>query len=324
MTSPPTDPRRAPGPEGILGLRNFLRFATHPLDWLRELADRYGDVVEIKIAGKPWFLVSHPEHIEEVFVKHARVMLRDEYAEVLQRALGMGLLTSDGELWKRQRRLMAQAFIPKRIQSYADTMVRVAESGLAQWHHGQVKNLHREMSRITLEVVAEVLFGTGVTPEETERVGAAMEVINEFFANSPEELLKLPAWVPTPRNRRVNHAIRQIDDVVYRIIAERRAAAPRDDFLGTLLAAQDDDGVRMSDQQLRDEAITLFLAGHETTALALAHTLFLLSTHPDVERKLHREIVEVLGGRLPTAAETKQLVYTERVLKESMRIFPPA
>jgi cytochrome P450 len=324
MASNPRTARRAPGPDGSFGARNFVRFALDQLGWLREIADRHGDTVELKIAGKPWFLVSHPEQIEEVFVKHARVMLRDEYAVVLQRALGLGLLTSDGELWKRQRRLMAQAFVPKRIQGYADAMVRVTEAGLARWRHGQVMNLHQEMSRITMEVVADVLFGTGVSPEETERVGAAMEDINEFFANSPEALLKLPAWVPTPRNRRMNRAIQEIDAVIYRIITERRAAPPREDFLGTLLAAQDDDGAKMSDQQLRDEAITLFLAGHETTALTLAHTLFLLSTHPDVERKLHAEIDEVLGDRPPTAADMKRLAYTERVLKESMRLFPPA
>ena len=324
MASNPTTARRAPGPDGSFGARNFVHFALDQLGWLREIADRHGDIVAIKIAGRPWFLVSHPEQIEEVFVKHARIMLRDEYAVVLQRALGLGLLTSDGELWKRQRRLMAQAFVPKRIQSYADAMVRVTEAGIARWRHGEVVNLHQEMSRVTMEVVADVLFGTGVSPEETEMVREAMEDINEFFANSPEAVLKLPSWVPTPRNRRVNRAIEQIDSLIYRIIAGRRAEAPRDDFLGTLLAAQDEDGAKMSDQQLRDEAITLFLAGHETTALALAHTLFLLSTHPDVERRLHAELAEVLGDRSPGAADVKRLACTERVLKESMRLFPPA
>jgi cytochrome P450 len=180
------------------------------------------------------------------------------------------------------------------------------------------------MSRVTMEVVADVLFGSGIPTEDYETVRDAMEVVNEFFANSPEAMLKIAPWVPTPRNVRMKRAVAQIDELIYRIIAKRRAGDARDDFLGTLLTAQDDDGARMDDKQLRDEAVTLFLAGHETTALALAHTLFLLSTHPDVERRLYAELSEVLAGRAPTAADVKALPYTERVLKESMRLFPPA
>lgn len=324
MNQVSTTEHRAPGPGGLVGARNLVRFATSQLEWLRELADRYGDIVEVNLAGRRWFLVNHPEQIDEVFVKHARIMLRDEYATVLQRALGLGLLTSDGDLWRRQRKLMAQAFVPRRIQSYADAMVRVTAAGMKRWRHGEVVNLHQEMSRITMEVVADVLFGTGVSPDETEMVREAMEHINEFFASSPEAMMRLPPWVPTPRNRRTNRSIERINKLIFRIIAERRGGPQRDDFLGTLLATQDEDGSGMSDQQLRDEAVTLFLAGHETTALALAHTFFLLSTHPDVERKLHAEIAAHLGERLPTAADMKQLAYTERVLKESMRLFPPA
>lgn len=314
----------APGPSQRWGVRNLLRFATDQLAWLRELADRYGDVVELRILGKPWFLVVHPDDIEDVLVKHARVMGRDDYTVVLQRALGLGLLTSDGELWKRQRKLMSAAFVPKRIQSYAEAMVRVTEAGLTPWRDGAVVNLHQEMSRVTMEVVADVLFGAGVTKRDTDTVRDAMEVINEFFSNSPEAIAKVPEWFPTPRNRRMVRAVAEVDELIFRIIAERRRGPARDDFLGTLLAAQDDDGSGMTDRQLRDEAVTLFLAGHETTALTLAHTLFLLSKHPDVERRLHAEVSQVLGDRAPTAADVKALPYLERVIKESMRLYPPA
>jgi cytochrome P450 len=175
-----------------------------------------------------------------------------------------------------------------------------------------------------MEVVADVLFGSGLGPADVHTVREAMEVVNEYLANSPEAILKLPGWVPTPRNRAVNHAVKQVDELLYRIIARRRGGEPLDDLLGTLLAAQDDEGARMSDEQLRDEAITLFLAGHETTALLLAHTLYLLSKHPDVERTLHAELASVLGGRPPTAADVRALPYAERVLKEAMRLYPPA
>src|SRR5690606_36625478 len=138
---------------------------------------------------------------------NARIMRRDDYMEVLQRALELGLLTSDGELWKRQRKLMAQAFTPKRVAEYAGTMVRVTDGALASWRHGQEINLHQEMSRITMEIVADVLLGASVTPADVRTVRESMEVINEFFANSPEAIAKLPAWVPTPRNVRLNRAV---------------------------------------------------------------------------------------------------------------------
>jgi cytochrome P450 len=175
-----------------------------------------------------------------------------------------------------------------------------------------------------MEVVAEVLFGASVGPAEVHLVREAMETINEFLASSPEAMLQIAEWVPTPRNARVRRAIGQIDALIYGIIARRRAGEQRDDLLGTLLAAQDEDGANMSDRQLRDEAVTLFLAGHETTALLLAHTLYLLSKHPAIERRLLAEIDEVLGGRRPTAADVKTLPYTDRVLKEVMRLYPPA
>jgi len=320
-----TEHRTPPGPPGAFGLRNVYRFSTDQLNLLTDLRARHGDVVRLKVLGKPWFTFSHPDDIEAIMLKHNKIMGRDQYIVVLQRALGMGLLTSDGPLWKRQRRLMATAFTPKRIETYADTMVEVTDRALRPWHDGQEINLHKEMSRVTMQVVAEVLFGTGVTPNDVETVGASLEVLNEYFANSPEAMLMLPRWVPTPRNLRVERAVKDIDSILYRIIAERRASGEeRDDLLGRLLAAQDDDGTSMSDQQLRDEAVTLFLAGHETTALALAHTLYFLSKHPDVRRRVFAELDEVVGDRTPRADDYRRLEYLGRVLKESMRLLPPA
>jgi cytochrome P450 len=313
-----------PGPASRFGLRNLARFARDQLGMLRDVAQTYGDVACVELLGQRYYLVSHPDDIEAVLVKHARVMLRDRHSVVLERALGKGLLTSDGERWRHQRRLMAQAFVPRRIQSYGAAMARVTDAGLRRWRDGAEVNVHQEMSRLTMEVVADVLFGSGLAAQDVALVRDSMETVNEFFANSPEAVVLLPAWVPTPRNRRMNAAVASLDALIYQIIARRRAGEPRDDLLGTLLAAQDDDGARMSDGQLRDEAMTLFLAGHETTALALAHTLYLLGTHPEVAERLRAELDAVLGDRLPTADDARALPFTERVLKESLRLYPPA
>ncbi|HRG94803.1 MAG TPA: cytochrome P450 [Polyangiaceae bacterium] len=331
-------PRRAPGPTDPYGILNVAKMtAEGTLAFLRRLTDEYGDVVQLKIFGRDYFLVNHPDDIEDVLVKQSAVMGRDEYVVVLERVLGQGLLTSSGELWRRQRKLMAQAFTPRRIRDYGETMARVTASAL-RYADGEIINIHVEMARITMEVVAAVLFGATLRPSDLAMVGESLEVLNTFFANSPEAMLKVPAWVPTPLNRKVAAAVARLDGLIYAILAARRAEraqhsreAPREagesekeDLLGVLLSAQDEGGATMSDRQLRDEAMTLFLAGHETTALALAYTFYLLSTHPAAEQRVREELDRVLGDRLPTAEDVKQLVFTERVLKESMRLYPPA
>ena len=302
----------------------FAEFSRDQLGFLDSLGEKQGDVARFEMMGTRFWLLRHPRDVEALLVEHARSVGRDDYVQALQRALGQGLLTSDGELWRRQRRLMAQAFTPKRIATYAEAMVRVAGASLERWRDGASLNLHREMGRIAAEVVSEVLFGTSVSADEVTMVGDALEVLNEFFSHSPEAVFRLPKWLPTPRNHRMNTAVEAIDRLVFRIVRERRSSTSRDDLLGTLLAAQDDDGTRMTDAQLRDEVVTLFLAGHETTALALTHAFYFLSRHPDVERRLHAELAEVLAGRAPTSNDVRSLPFTECVLKEAMRLFPPA
>jgi cytochrome P450 len=316
--------RAASGPAGVFGIRNVVRFTTLQLRWLREMAEEHGDVVPVKMLGQQWFIVSHPDDIERMLVKDARVMVRDRGIEIIRRVLGDGLLTSEGEKWKRQRKLMAQAFTPKRIHDYGAAMVRVADAALGRWKDGATINLHREMARVTMEVVADVLFGAGMSTPDVESVGGAVEIANEYFSGSPEAMLRIPKWLPTPRNVRTNRAVATLDRVVLGIIARRRTTEAREDLLGTLLAARDEDGAGMDDVQLRDEVMTLFLAGHETTSLALSHCLYLLSKHPEIERRLHHELATVLGGRLPTADDARALPFTEQVLKEAIRLYPPA
>jgi cytochrome P450 len=208
-------PERPPGPRDPTGLLMAARLYAGTLEMLRELTDSYGDIVRFKLLGSDFYLLNHPNDIEEAFARQAQAMARDEYSETLERTLGHGLLTSDGELWRRQRKLMAQAFTPKRIRDYGETMVAVTSRGLAL-RHGQIINIHAELSRITMEVVAAVLFGATIGAQQVASVGAAMKTLNEFYANSPEAVLMLPRWVPTPLNRRVNAAVEQLDSVVYR------------------------------------------------------------------------------------------------------------
>jgi cytochrome P450 len=244
-----------------------------------------------------------------------------------KRLLGEGLLTSEGEHHRRQRRLAQPAFHRKRIESYGAAMVDYAARDSARWRDGETLDMTQEMMRLTLAIVGKTLFDAEVESEADE-IGVALTELLELF-----QMLLLPyseylERLPLPANRRFTRARAKLDAVIYRIIDERRAGgADRGDLLSMLLLAQDEEGAGggMTDEQLRDEALTIFLAGHETTANALAWTWYLLSQNPDAEAKLHAELDAVLaGGRLPTVEDLPQLRYTEMVLAESMRLYPPA
>lgn len=299
-------------------------FSKNPIEFLTRMAKDYDGFAYARIMGKDFYLISDPVEIEAVLIKHAADAGKDEFVgSILSRALGRGLVTSSGDFWRRQRKLVAFAFTPARIKAYGESMVDCVERGMADWRSDSVVNLHQEMSRFTVEIVAQTLFGAAVN-EDAQVVAQALDVLNEYFANSPEAMMRVPTYVPTPRHLRFRRALRQIDAVLYRIIAERRREGDdRRDLLSALLRAQDDDGSALSDEQLRDECVTLFVAGHETTALALTHALHLLSINPAALARLERELFEVLGDGLPSYDDLKQLEYTHHVLRESMRLFPP-
>ncbi len=204
------------------GARNVIGFLRTPLPLLQRLTEDHGDVVDIPMMGAKWLLLNHPDDIEQFLVTHAPSLVRDEFAVFLRRVLGEGLLTSDGELWKRQRRLSATAFTPKRIRGYASAMAEVTDRGLRRQRSGEVVRLHEEMSRLTMEVVAEVLFGAGISDADVKAVGRAMAVMNQLLAQSPEVLFRLPGWLPTPGNRAAAKAIADLDAIVFRIIETRR------------------------------------------------------------------------------------------------------
>ena len=233
-------------------------------------------------------------------------------------------MTSEGESWLRHRRLIQPLFSRQRIEGYADIVPQYTRRMLEGWKDGEHRDIHGEMGKLALEVIAKVLFDADVANDATH-VGEALTVVMYNFLNRWGSLLPLPANFPTPGNLRYFRSIRQLDEILYRFIRERRESKEqKEDLLSVLLRARDEDGESMSDKQLRDEAMTLFLAGHETTANAMGFTWYLLAQYPEVVEKLRNEVATVVSGPVPTAADVANLKYTEAVILESMRLYPPA
>jgi cytochrome P450 len=312
-----------PGPVTRSWAGTFREYSRDPLNYLTWLAREYGDIVTVRFYQYRAYFVSHPDFIEQVLVAQNRKFIKGRILRANRRLFGNGLLTSEGDFWLRQRRLAQPAFHRERIASYAHTMVRFTERLLETWKDGADKDIHIEMMRLTLQVVAKTLFDADVDGD-ARQVGKALEAIMELNSDF-RKLILTPPWLPTPRNIRAAIATRRLNKIVYRFIEQRRASGrDRGDLLSMLLHAQDEDGSRMNDRQLRDEAITLFLAGHETTANALAWTWMLLAQNPRVETKLHHELAAVLGGRAPALNDLPKLAYTNNVITESLRLYPPA
>jgi cytochrome P450 len=314
-----------PGPPGHLIRGNLPEFRRDRLDFFVRCARDYGDVVALRFGPRRIFLVSHPDLIEQVVVNEARHVIKHFALRLNPLVLGQGLLTSSGDFWLRQRRLIQPAFSRERLYAYAADMTAAAERLSGEWRDGEERELLTEMMRLTLDIAARTLFGTNVRQDATQ-VAEALAVLQEIFLKRFNSLLPLPTWIPTPQNLRLRRAVRRLDAILYRFIAQRRAEGDqgRHDLLSLLLHAQDEDGSRMTDRQLRDEAMTLFLAGHETTALTLAWTWYLLGTHPDVEERLFEEARTLLGDRPATGDDVPQLKFAEAVTLEAMRLYPPA
>jgi cytochrome P450 len=269
------------------------------------------------------YLLNHPDLIESVLVTDHHNFIKGRTLRAGRILLGDGLLTSEGESWRRQRRLMQPTFHRERIAVYGEAIVSSARQMLVAWHPGETRDVHQEMVRLTLSIVAQTLFGVQVGAEADE-VSDALQVFLEQFRKQVDTGLLIPDWLPTLGNLRLRTAIRQLEAIIYRLIRARRAdREERNDLLATLLRAQDENGRQMTDRQLRDEVMTQFLAGHETTAVALTWAWYLLAQNPDVENKLMVELEAVLGGRPPTVADLPSLPYAEQVINESLRLYPP-
>lgn len=314
----------------LLGvLRDFQK---DPLGLL-ERAAALGPVVRCRIGPRTGHIIVGPDEVQEALVNQARAFAkRGQSYTYLRESLGQGLVTAEGDLWKRQRALIQPAFHRQRVLALGHMMVARTRALADRWagspEQQALRDVHRDMMALTLTIVAEALFASNVAPH-TERIGHALDVTVEWVFEASNRLIPIPRWVPTRANRRFNEAMRTLDDVVAELIDERARPQQRaggehsNDLLSMLMEARDEHGAPMSRAQLRDEVMTLLLAGHETTANALSWTLYLLAQHPDVERALLVELDANLGTRDVTTDDLPALDLLDRVLKESMRLYPP-
>jgi len=316
-----------PGPKSLIPGRALLAFRRDPIAFLMSTVREFGDIACFGAGSQHYFLVNHPDTIKDILVTHQADFKKGRGLERAKRMLGNGLLTSEGPFHHRQRRLAQPAFHRDRIAAYADIMADYADRQQQErWRDGQTLDIAKEMMHLTLAIVGRTLFDTE-TEEEAEQVREALSESMKGFTRAMLPFAEFLDRLPLRRNRHYSRARSVLDSIIYRIIDERRRSGEdRGDLLSMLLRAQDEegDGGRMTDLQLRDEAITIFLAGHETTANTLTWTWYLLSEHPDIEQRLHRELNSVLAGRRPTAEDFPRLQYTEMVITEAIRLYPPA
>ncbi|QLD86738.1 cytochrome P450 [Natronomonas halophila] len=312
--------REPPGPTGLPIVGNTFALARGQGAYLERVADRYGRVASLYMVGiGDVALVSDPDLVEEVLFSE-RYTKASVGREVLSELLGDGLVLSEGDLWERQRQLIQPAFTSERIERYAETMADRAAAFADRLEPGRTYDIGEELRKVTLRILFETIFGSDIDYEGLD-LGETFEHITSPGnpLNQPVSFA-VPKWVPIPMWRRYNAAVEKLERKVYDLIERRRAEGPGDDLISTLLAAGDG---AMSDEQLRDEVMTMLFAGHETTATALTFTFHLLGTHPDVDDRLAAELDDVLGGRPPTPADRPDLEVTKRVLQESLRLYPP-
>ena len=316
-------PALPPGPKPQPFFGNLLAFRKDPLAFYTSCAREYGDIALYRIAHVNALLLSHPALIEQVLVTDAANFIKGRVVRANPQLLGNGLLTSEGELWRQQRRLAQPAFHRGRLAAYSEIITTNASQMRASWQEGESRDIHQDMKHLTLAVIARILFGVDVDRQAGE-IGGWVQVARDTFSARIQSGLLIPEAFPTPGNLRMRHAFARLNEVVFGIIRQRRLSAiEAGDCLGMLLKAQAADGSRLTDRQLRDEVVTLLIAGHETTTLVLTWAWYLLARHPEAAAQLRAELDQVLGGRLPQADDLPRLPFTQMIVKEVLRLYPP-
>jgi cytochrome P450 len=318
--------RRPPGPRGHWLWGHVAELRGDMLEFFTHCAREHGDVVWLRFVRRKAILVSHPELIEQVLVHESRNFTKNFALRFLRPVLGQGLLLNEGSSWKRQRQLMQPSFQRDRVEAFGPLIVEETQRLCDSWRENAAIDLHGEMVKLTLSVAAKALLGVELE-SDYETVCRAQLAILSHFRHRCESFLRAPLWLPTASNHRMNEAVRDLRQVIDRIVRQRRNLphAAGDDVLTKLLHARDqDNGQGMTDEQLRDETMTLLMAGHETTANTLTFICWLLANHPSAEAKLLSELDEQLGDRPPAVEDLPRLAYLEKVIKEALRLYPPA
>ncbi|WBB80652.1 cytochrome P450 [Micromonospora sp. WMMD882] len=323
-------PRLAPGPRGTFLLGNLLDLRRDLIGFLRQVSGEYGDIVRFTVAGFTVHLVTHPDHLRHVLQVNSRNYDKQSHEyRPLKLAFGEGLFTSDGDFWKKQRRLMQPAFHRQRILALGEHIVRDVVERVDAWQpyaqRGESLDVAAEMVALSMNVATKSLFSTGLRgDEEVTTIARNLDTVIGYCLYRTMVPFAPPPRVPTRRNREFTAAMTSLDGIIYRIIGERREhGGDTYDLLSMLLEARDEEtGEGMPDKQMRDEIATLLLGGYETTSNQLSWAWYELSRNPDVEARLHEELDRVLGDRLPTVADVPRLEYTNRILEETLRLYP--
>ncbi len=317
---------RPPGPHGAFLVGSLGAYREAPMAFLENNAKAYGDICFFRFMGLPVYQVNNPEDVRKVLVDPDDAFTKGDILEGFRPLVGTGILLSEGAAHKKKRRMMAPAFHHGRIQAYGAAMVEEAARVAGAWHDGETVDMAEELNRLTLAIAARTLFGTDVSARESAAVGAAIKTFARWYHQSTHPLGRLLQLFPTEATVAFRQGKRDLSTVVHRMIRARRKGGDAGDILSMLVFAKDaeGDGAAFTDAEVHDEAITLLVAGHETTGAALAWAFHLLSQHPEAADRLAREVHEAVGDRLPTVADLPKLGYAEGVFAEALRFYPPA
>jgi cytochrome P450 len=322
-------PKAMPGPRDNFWVGSLFDAWADPLSLFTRASREHGDLVQFRFAWMRYYLINDAAAAHHVLIENAKGYHKSPNYQGLKVILGQGLLTSEGDLWRRQRKLAQPAFHREHLKGFASTMVAATRNTVTRWETEVAGkgsfDIHAEMMRLTFRIVGQTLLGADLESDAKD-FGAALNVGLKWANEYVESVVRVPPWVPTPNNVRFRRAQRTIEGVVGKVVADRKASSEeKRDLLGMLMSARDEaTGEAMSDKLLMEELLTLTLAGHETTANALAFTFYLLSSHPDIARRANDEVERALGGREPQLEDLAKMPFVKAIIEEALRLYPPA
>jgi cytochrome P450 len=326
-TDASTIKRQVPGPDAMPLIGNIADIKGRDLiRYYYDVWQQYGDIVRLKLGPIDNYVLSHPDYIQHVMVKHPEIYTKGFTVDKMRIAFGDGLFAAAGDKWKKQRRLLQPTYTPRGIQGFAEIMVDASQKMLQEWQAlapNHRLDINQEMARLTMSIISRSMFSIDIA-NDAHKFGKAFHYLLTWASTHTMSMIDIPLFIPTPTNQRLKQAKQYVHDFIFEIINERRQKGHKEDLLSLLMTAKDEEtGEVMDDEQLHDEVLITFFAGHETTASLLTWTWYLLSQHPDVEAKLYTELDTVLAGRAPGLDDIPNLKYTKMILDEALRVYSP-